>query len=197
MKYKEYGLHELKVLRNATKGVHARDKKGVLFGYSHFPAGPELHGAYGGFSFLLYETGLIEVQEYLFSNILAEERRYCAPEVCVSKIKLLFHKYYDRIHSLNAPRNHSFDGGYSCFFFGNKWLSALNICYHDDIMYDSVKNEVRKEFDDYDKIMLAENDILDLFFDVCDILKQYDIMLEQFSVTVFGDALTGYEGFWK
>ena len=197
MKYKEYSHHELEVLRESTAGSHAKDKKDVLFGYSHVPAGPCRYGGYGGFSFLLYETGLIEVQEYLFSDILAEERRYCVPEVCVSKVKLLFYKMDDRIQSLYVPDNQSNDGSYSCFFFGKEWLNALNIMYNDDRIIARVREVHPDDFDEWVPIMKAENDILDMFFAVCDILKQYDVILEQYSASVFGEKITGYEDFMK
>ena len=79
MKFIDYSHEEYKVLENASVPITEQDTTGVLFGFANLNAGVDWWGNYGGFSFVLYETGLVKVQEYLFSNILAEERRYCVP----------------------------------------------------------------------------------------------------------------------
>ena len=43
--------------------------------------------------------------------------------------------------------------------------------------------------------MQAENDIMNTFFAICDILKRYNVILEQFCVTVKGVSTTNYNNF--
>lgn len=54
-----------------------------------------------------------------------------------------------------------------------------------------------EDFEETKRIMLAENKIMTAFFSVCNILKKYDIILEQFRVTVKGEATTTYDEFMK
>ena len=103
----------------------------------------------------------------------------------------------DTIFFLNAPDNHSCDGSFSEFFFGNEWISALNIEYNDEKTYKRVKKVHPDDFDFWAEIMQAENDIMNTFFAICDILKRYDVILEQFCVTVKGVSTTNYNNFIK
>ena len=64
----------------------------------------------------------------------------------------------------------------------------------------SCKNSKKVHPDDFDKwaeIIQAENDIMNSFFAVCDILKKYDVVLEQFRVTVKGVSTTTYSDFME
>ena len=240
MKYIEYSMEELKLLECASVSVTEQSTKDVLFGFADLNAGDEMYGGYGGFSFRLYKNRLIIVQEYLFSNILAEERRYCVAHSCVNEIEQYYSENKDIIFPLYAPDNDSCDGSFSEFFFGNKWISALNIEYHDeenficayeayqktlkyrnefcanverklrtnpDLRNDSnfkkamkIADSFEKNQEDFDKtkrIMLAENEIMSVFFNVCNILKKYDIVLEQSGVTVKGESTTSYDEFMQ
>ena len=240
MKYIEYTPEELEVLRAASVPITEQDMTGILFGFADFNAGDDFYGSFGGFSFLLYKTGLIKVQEYLFDGILAEERRYCVPQTCVDEIKQYYKEKQDTLISLFAPDNDSCDGSFSEFFFGNEWISAFNIDYHNEQDFiraleayketqnyraefranvarkleinPQVANEQSfqiamkmaqsfednlEDFKETKRIMLAENKIMTAFFSVCNILKKYDIILEQFRVTVKGEATTTYDEFMK
>lgn len=197
MKYIEYGWEELEVLTKASVPIMKQDTTDVLFGFAHMNAGCDMMGSYGGFSFRLYKNGLIIVQEYLFDGILAEERRYCVPQTCADEIKQYYSENQNTIFFLNAPDNHSCDGSFSEFFFGNAWISALNIEYNDEKIYKRVKKVHPDDFDFWAEIMQAENDIMNTFFAICDILKRYDIILEQFCVTVKGVSTTTYSDFIK
>ena len=197
MKYIEYGWEELEVLTKASVPIMKQDTTDVLFGFAHMNAGCDMMGSYGGFSFRLYKNGLIIVQEYLFDGILAEERRYCVPQTCVDEIKQYYLENQNTIFFLNAPDNHSCDGSFSEFFFGNAWISALNIEYNDEKTYKRVKKVHPDDFDFWAEIMQAENDIMNTFFAICDILKRYDVILEQFCVTVKGVSTTTYSDFIK
>ena len=197
MKYIEYGWEELEVLTKASVPIMKQDTTDVLFGFAHMNAGCDMMGSYGGFSFRLYKNGLIIVQEYLFDGILAEERRYCVPQTCADEIKQYYSENQNTIFFLNAPDNHSCDGSFSEFFFGNAWISALNIEYNDEKIYKRVKKVHPDDFDFWAEIMQAENDIMNTFFAICDILKRYDVILEQFCVTVKGVSTTTYSAFIK
>lgn len=197
MKYIEYGWEELEVLTKASVPIMKQDTTDVLFGFAHLNAGCDMMGSYGGFSFRLYKNGLIIVQEYLFDGILAEERRYCVPQTCADEIKQYYSENQNTIFFLNAPDNHSCDGSFSEFFFGNAWISALNIEYNDEKIYKRVKKVHPDDFDFWAEIMQAENDIMNTFFAICDILKRYDVILEQFCVTVKGVSTTTYSDFIK
>ena len=197
MKYIEYGWEELEVLTKASVPIMKQDTTDVLFGFAHMNAGCDMMGSYGGFSFRLYKNGLIIVQEYLFDGILAEERRYCVPQTCSDEIKQYYSENQNTIFFLNAPDNHSCDGSFSEFFFGNAWISALNIEYNDEKIYKRVKKVHPDDFDFWAEIMQAENDIMNTFFAICDILKRYDVILEQFCVTVKGVSTTTYSDFIK
>jgi hypothetical protein len=197
MKYIEYGWEELEVLTKASVPIMKQDTTDVLFGFAHMNAGCDMMGSYGGFSFRLYKNGLIIVQEYLFDGILAEERRYCVPQTCADEIKQYYSENQNTIFFLNAPDNHSCDGSFSEFFFGNAWISALNIEYNDEKIYKRVKKVHPDDFDFWAEIMQAENDIMNTFFAICDILKRYDVILEQFCVTVKGVSTTTYSDFIK
>ena len=240
MKYIEYSWEELEVLENASVPITKQDTTDVFFGFAHLNAGCDMRGSYGGFSFRLYKSGLIIVQEYLFGGSLAEERRYCVPQTCADEIKQYYSENQDTIFFLNAPNNHSCDGSFSDFFFGNEWISALNIDYHTEKDFISahkayqetqnyranfranVARELEKNpqavndqsfqiamkmaksfednqesFEEIKRIMLEENKIMTVFFTICDILKKYDIILEQFRVTVKGVSTTTYSDFMK
>lgn len=197
MKYIEYGWEELEVLTKASVPIMKQDTTDVLFGFAHMNAGCDMMGSYGGFSFRLYKNGLIIVQEYLFDGILAEELRYCVPQTCADEIKQYYSENQNTIFFLNAPDNHSCDGSFSEFFFGNAWISALNIEYNDEKIYKRVKKVHPDDFDFWAEIMQAENDIMNTFFAICDILKRYDVILEQFCVTVKGVSTTTYSDFIK
>ena len=95
MKYIEYSMEELKILECASVSVTEQSTKDVLFGFADLNAGDEMYGGYGGFSFRLYKNRLIIVQEYLFSNILAEERRYCVAHSCVNEIEQYYSENKD------------------------------------------------------------------------------------------------------
>ena len=197
MKYIKYSWEELEVLENASVPITKQDTTDVLFGFAHLNAGCDMRGSYGGFSFRLYKSGLIIVQEYLFGGILAEERRYCVPQTCTDKIKQYYSEKQDTIFFLNAPDNHSCDGLFSEFFFGYEWISVLNIKYNDEKTYERVKEVHPDDFDYWAEILKAENDIMNSFFAVCDILKKYDVVLEQFRVTVKGISTTTYIDFME
>ena len=197
MKYIKYDWEELEVLENASVPIIKQDTTDVLFGFAHLNAGCDMRGNYGGFSFRLYKSGLIIVQEYLFDEILAEERRYCVPQTCVDEIKQYYSENQDTIFFLSAPYNGSCDGSFSEFFFGNEWISALNIEYNDEKKYEQVKEVHPDDFDYWAEIMKTENDIMYSFFAVCNILKRYDVVLEQFCVTVKGVSTTTYSDFMK
>lgn len=238
MKYIEYSRDEFSVLENASVPITKQNMKDVLFGFADLNAGPEMYGAYGDFSFLLYKSGLVKVQEYLFSNVLAEEHRYAVPQFCVNEIIQYYSDNQNLISSLYAPDNDSCDGSFSEFFFGNDWISALNIDYHDESAFIRARKahqelldyrarfrvnvaheletnptaaddstfqiamslaksfgEKQEDFSRTEEIMRAENQIMSTFFDVCEILKKYDIILEQFKVTVKGVSTTTYSEF--
>jgi len=240
MKYIKYSREELDTLKAVSVPITKQDMSDVLFGFGDFNAGEDFYGSYGGFSFLLYKTGLIKVHEYLFDDILADEHRYCVPQACISEIMQYYSENQDTLFFLSAPDNGSCDGSLSEFFFGNGWISALNIEYHDEKDFiraleahqetQSYKaefraNVVRKleknpqlvnddsfqiamkiaqsfednqdDFENRKKIMLTENKIMTAFFAVCDILKKYDIILEQFCVTVKGISTTTYSEFMQ
>ncbi|MCR4890033.1 MAG: hypothetical protein K5979_12780 [Ruminococcus sp.] len=240
MKYIKYGWEELEVLENASVPITKQDTTDVLFGFAHLNAGCDMKGNYGGFSFRLYRSGLIIVQEYLFGEILAEERRYCVPQTCTDEIKQYYSENQDTLFSLFAPDNGSCDGSFSEFFFGNEWISALNIDYHTEKdfirahkAYQGTQNyranfranvareleknpqavndqsfqiamkmaqsfeDNQESFEEIKRIMLEENKIMTVFFSICDILKKYDIILEQFRVTVKGVSTTTYSDFMK
>lgn len=197
MKYIKYGWEELEVLENASVPITKQDTTDVLFGFVHLNAGCGMRDNYGGCSFRLYKSGLIIVQEYLFGGILAEERRYCVPQTCVEEIKLYYSENQDTLFFLNAPNNHSCDGLFSEFFFGNEWISSLNIKYHDEKNYELVKKAHPDDLDYWAEIIKAENDIMNSFYAVCDILKKYDVVLEQFRVTMKGVSTTTYSDFME
>lgn len=240
MKYIKYSWEELEVLKNASVPITKQDTTDVLFGFAYLNAGCDMRGSYGGFSFRLYKSGLIIVQEYLFGGILAEERRYCVPQTCTDEIKQYYSENQDTIFFLNAPDNHSCDGSFSEFFFGYEWISALNIDYHNEQDFiraleayketqnyraefranvarkleinPQVANEQSfqiamkmaqsfednpEDFEETKRIMLAENKIMTAFFSICDILKKYNIILEQFRVTVKGVSTTTYSDFME
>ena len=197
MKYIEYSPEELEVLRAASVPITEQDMTGILFGFADFNAGDDFTGSYGGFSFVLYDTGLIKVQEYLFGAGIATEHRYCVPQTCVREIMQYYADNQDTLFFLSAPDNGSCDGSFSEFFFGNAWISALNIEYNDEKKFEQVQKVHPKDFDYWAEIMLAENKIMTAFFSVCNILKKYDIILEQFRVTVKGEATTTYDEFMK
>ena len=73
----------------------------------------------------------------------------------------------------------------------------MNIEYNDEKKFEQVRKVHPKDFDYWAEIMLAENKIMTAFFSVCNILKKYDIILEQFRVTVKGEATTTYDEFMK
>ena len=175
MKYIEYSPEELDTLEAASEPITKQDMSNVLFGFGDFNAGDDFYGSFGGFSFLLYKTGLIKVQEYLFGHILAEERRYCVPQTCVREIMQYYADHQDTLFFLSAPDNESCDGSFSEFFFGNEWISALNIDYHDEKDYKLVKKAHPDDFDYWTEILQAENDIMNSFFAICDILKKVTI----------------------
>ena len=182
---------------------------------------------------MLYKSGLVKVQEYLFSNVLAEEHRYAVPQSCVNEIIQYYSDNQNLISSLYAPDNDSCDGSFSEFFFGNDWISALNIDYHDESAFIRARKahqelldyrarfrfnvahehemnpksaddtsfqiamklaqsfeEDQEDFSRTEEIMQAENQVMNSFFEVCKILKKYDIILEQFRVTVKGVSTT-------
>ncbi|MBE6825909.1 MAG: hypothetical protein E7511_03380 [Ruminococcus sp.] len=235
---KKYSYDELLEMEKTTIPLTMRKLEGIVFGYANRNAGDEMLGGYGGFSFILYDTGIIEVREYVFPQILAKEHFYQIPESCVSEIREVYLKYKDELDSLYAPDNGSCDGSFSEFFFGNKWISALNIDYHNEHDFsrarevyqetlnyrakfrakvlhelennpDSADNatfqiavkmaqsfdEKPESFEKIKTIMLAENKIMTIFFAVCDILKKYGIVLEQFRVTVKGESTMTYSEF--
>ena len=197
MKYIEYSLEELEVLREASKKMTEQEMSNVLFGFGHTISGLTLYGSYGGFTFLLYKTGLIKVLGELFYGILAEEHRYCVPQSCVREIMQYYADHQNALSSLSAPDNGSCDGAFSSFFFGKRWISALNIEYHDKKNYELIKKVHPDDFDKWAEIIQAENDIMNSFFAVCDILKKYDVVLEQFRVTVKGVSTTTYSDFME
>ena len=194
---KKYSYDELLEMEKTTIPLTMRKLEGIVFGYANLNAGDEMLGGYGGFSFILYDTGIIEVREYVFPQILAKERFYQIPESCVSEIREVYLKYKDELDSLYAPDNGSCDGSISCFYFGNHWIDALNIDYADApkirCIRDAHPND--HEFEEIMKIVRIENKIMEIFFAVCSVFKQYKIILGQFSVTVEGKSTIKHSEF--
>lgn len=199
MRYIEYSLNELNILESASVPISEQNTDEVLFGFAELNAGDDMRGSWGGFSFRLYETGLVKVQEYLFGETLAEERRYCVPQTCVDEIKQYYSEEQEKIYLLKATHNHSCDGSFSKLFFGFGWISTLNIRYHneEDFMYAREAHKEKNSYEAIESIMIAENEIMTIFHRICDILKNYNIFLDQLKVTVNGVSTTTYHDFME
>ncbi|MDE7094727.1 MAG: hypothetical protein K2O52_07430, partial [Oscillospiraceae bacterium] len=121
MKYRKYSDKELDIMEKYTVPLTERKLDGLIFGYAEFNASDAGIGDYGGFSIVVFENGIVEIREYLFPQILVEERFYSVPESCISKIRQEYQKYYHEIQTAYAPDNGSYDGTMSYFYFGNHW----------------------------------------------------------------------------
>ncbi|MDE5768433.1 MAG: hypothetical protein K2H82_03530 [Oscillospiraceae bacterium] len=95
-----------------------------------------------------------------------------------------------------APNNGSYDGLYNCFYFGNHWINALNIEYSDEKTIERIREVHSDDFEEWMIIVQAENKIMECFFSICEILRQYDIILKQYSVTINGESTTTYSEFY-
>lgn len=191
MKYKKYSDEELDMMRKSTVPLTERKLNGIVFGYADLNAGVAEYGVdYGGFSVLLFDTGTVEVREYLFSETLLEERHYFVPQSCISEIQQLYQKYHDEIQTMCTPDNGSCDSSFSCFYFGDHWIDALNIEYSDEKSIERIRevNPDPAEFEEVMTIVREENKIMKFFFFICEILRWYDIILDQYSVTVHGES---------
>ncbi|MDE6729469.1 MAG: hypothetical protein K2J71_01675 [Oscillospiraceae bacterium] len=178
-------------MEQATVPLTERKLNGMVFGYAELNAGDAEYGVdYGGFSVLLFDTGMVEVREYLFSQILLEERHYSVPQSCISEIQQLYQKYHDEIQTMYAPDNDSCDGGMYYFYFGNHWIDALNIDYTDEKSIERIRevNPDPAEFEEVMAIVREENKIMKFFFSICEILQRYDVVLTQYDVTVNGES---------
>ena len=198
MKYKQYSDEELDIMEKYTVPLTERKLDGIVFGYADFNAGDAEFGVdYGGFSIVLFDNGIVEVREYLFSEILVEERCYSVPQSCISEIQQEYQKYYHDIQTAYAPDNGSCDGSISYFYFGNGWIDALNIEYHDKKTIERIHEVHSDDFDEWMPIIQEENKIMKIFFSICEILKRYDVILNEYSVTVHGESTTTYSEFYS
>ncbi|MDE6088161.1 MAG: hypothetical protein K2G25_07215 [Oscillospiraceae bacterium] len=168
MKYRKYSDDELETMQKSVVSLTKRDLTGMVFGYAELNAGEVEFGVdYGGFSIILFDTGMVEVREYIFSQIPIEERLYSVPQSCISEIQQQYQKYHDETQIMYVPDNDSCDGAINYFYFGNHWVDVLNIGYSD---------------------IKEENEIMECFFSICEVLRKYDIVLDIDSVTVHGES---------
>ncbi|MDE6088162.1 MAG: hypothetical protein K2G25_07220 [Oscillospiraceae bacterium] len=197
MKYKKYSDKKLERMKQATVPLMERNLVGIVFGYACFTVFASI-GDYGGFSIVLFENGIVEVREYLFSQILAEERLYSVPQSCILEIQQQYQKYHDEIQTMYAPYNGSCDGELNCFYFGNQWIDVLNIDYIEEKAIEKTREVYpdQAKFEEVMTIIREENKIIKLFFSIFEILKQYDIVLDLSSVTVHGESTTTCSEFY-
>lgn len=184
---KKYSYAELLRMEKSTISLTKRELKGIVFGYADMNAGEEQLGGIGGFSIIIYDTRIVEVRRYLFPEILAEERIYSVDEKCISEIRQEYQKYESEIPFIYAPDNGSCDGSISYFYFGHHWINALNIDYADEKIIKRIREVHPNNFDYWMSIVNKENQIMEIFFSICHILRKYGIILEQFSVIVNGE----------
>ncbi|MDE6729471.1 MAG: hypothetical protein K2J71_01685 [Oscillospiraceae bacterium] len=198
MKYKKYSNEELNRMEQSTIPLTKRNLAGIVFGYAKFSAGPESPGEYGGFSVILFENRIVEVREYLFPEIFAEERRYCVPLRCISEIKQQYQKYHEKIWTMRAPDNGSLDGAYISFYFGDRWIHTQNIEYTDEQRAVQIRKAHPNpaEFEKIMAVVREENKIMKCFFSVCEVLRKYNITLDQNPVTIHGESITDYFEFY-
>lgn len=185
----KYSREELDILKAASVPLRKRRTKNLLFGYSISNAGLAAYGEYGGFTLALYQTGLVVVQEYLFEMILVEERRYCVPQICVDRIQDYYAEQDETIRLLYAPDNGSCDGTSVGFFFGKKWIDGFNIAYRNEAQYRHMREAYPDDLEYWDTVMQAENNIMEIFFAICRILKDYNVILDDRRAIVMGDAI--------
>ena len=175
--------------------VRERSTEGILFGYAQLST-CGFYGDMGGFSFIIYDCGKVEIREYLFPDLLAEERLYNVPESCIYRIKELYHNSRDEIETLELPSNGSYDGSFNHFFFGGQWLSGLNVYYRDEnAVSDTHKNDPKKA-ERLLSVTHDENKVLRYFDMVCGILKEYDIVLSLGQAAVKGETTGVPAGFY-
>ncbi|MDE6088163.1 MAG: hypothetical protein K2G25_07225 [Oscillospiraceae bacterium] len=199
MKYQNYSREELIRMEQASIPLTKRDLTGMIFGYAELNAGEAEFGVdYGGFSVILYDYGVVEVREYLFSQILAEERLYSVPQSCISEIQQQYQKYHDEIQTMYAPNNCSCDGSFNCFYFGNHWINALNIRYTGKQQMKQIwkLNLNPVKFKKNMAVVREENKIMECFFSVCEVLRKYDVILDSDSVTIQGKSTTTCSEFY-
>ncbi|MDE5768435.1 MAG: hypothetical protein K2H82_03540 [Oscillospiraceae bacterium] len=190
MKYREYSDEELDRMEQATVPLMERNLAGIVFGYAYFNAGFAGIGTYDGFSIVLFDTGVVEVREYICPEILIDERLYSVPQSCILEIQQQYQKYHNEIQTMYAPYNGSCDGELNCFYFGNHWIDVLNIDYTDEKSIERIRevNPDPAEFEEILAIVREENKIMKLFFSICEILRKYAIILDLYSVTVHGES---------
>lgn len=198
MKYKKYSNEELNRMEQATVRLTKRNLAGIVFGYAVFSAGSKSTGDYDGFSVILFDNGVAEVREYVFSQILAEERLHSVPQSCISEIQQQYQKYHDEIQTMYAPNNGSYDGLYNCFYFGHHWINALNIRYTGKQQLKQIwkLNLNPVKFKKNMAVVREENKIMECFFSVCEVLRKYDVILDSDSVTIQGKSTTTYSEFY-
>lgn len=168
-------------MKNKSARLEKRNFRKCVFGYACMMADEgETDGDYGEFSIIIYKNGILEYREYLFDEVLKNEKLYMIPERIVKELIGLLESNKQMIKGLNEYTNNgSCDGSLNYFIFYKKLVSAFNIDYCEEGL---VTDDICQYPPNYLECIKQENLILSLFDKICSILKKIDINLTLESV---------------
>lgn len=148
----------------------------IIFGYRCSSASDSEEGENDGFSITIYENGVAEYKEYVFSDIIKKTKKIYINPVLIKKIEILLKKYQNKILMFdeNLDDNLTYDGEFNKFIFNDKQIVTINIEFHN---LDEIKKWDSDYYSDYYNVISQQNDIIVIFNKICSLLKKYGIIL--------------------
>lgn len=143
---------------------------GIIFEYKHTPS-YGCFGMPGGNSIVVMDDGSIWLRNYVIGqeNPCSEEKITFIPEVPVLIEKVLI-KYKPALQKIPGKLD---NGSLDSFQLGKKRISSWNIT-RSDLSEVKDKSELLSDFKEN---MLHENMVLDIYNEIIDILKSFDLGL--------------------
>ena len=151
-----------------------------IFEYKEFASCNFLGGDTNSFEVKITDSSELNLSytKENFNNEILEYKLYSLPLRCIDEIKEVIKKNQEIFDINSSLNNGSLDGSGQTFWFStekrNRKIIAWNI---DDSIDDG--HTIRKEYlDEYGDNLRQERIVLNLFFEICKILKKENIILE-------------------
>ena len=151
-----------------------------IFEYKEFASCNFLGGDTNSFEIKITDSSELNLSytKVNFNDEILEYKLYSLPLRCIDEIKEVIKKNQEIFDINSSLNNGSLDGSGQTFWFStekkNREITAWNIDYSIDDGH-----TIRKEYlDEYGDNLRQERTVLNLFFEICKILKKENIILE-------------------
>ncbi len=150
-------------------------KKGLLFGYSYFPACGEIGDVDGGFSIEILNDRKVIYKTYMYNGKEKSISKYKVSKKTIESIEKIIALYQAEINAIEEHiDNGTCDGYGNKFVFREKEILTWNIEWHDET---ELKKKNPQYYNKYISIIQQENILLLIFARIRKVLIKQGIFL--------------------